>query len=105
MELTVSSGKTGRGKQMKGIGQYFDDFLVEQGIYDEVKECAAKKLIALQLRQELEAQKLSKSRMAKKMGTSRAAIDNILNPSYNTSLGSLERFAGLLGKKISITLQ
>jgi DNA-binding XRE family transcriptional regulator len=105
MEPNVSSGKTRGGKQMKGIGQNFDNFLIEQGIYDEVKEYAAKKLIALQLQQELEAQKLSKSQMAKKMGTSRAAIDNILNPSYNTSLGSLERFAGLLGKKLSITLQ
>jgi hypothetical protein len=105
MEPNVSSGKTRGGNKMKGIGQNFDDFLIEQGIYDEVKECAAKKIIALQLQQELEAQKLSKSQMAKKMGTSRVAIDNILNPSYNTSLGSLERFAGLLGKKLSITLQ
>jgi predicted XRE-type DNA-binding protein len=90
---------------MKGIGQNFDDFLIEQEIYDEVKDLAAKKLIALQLQQELEAQNLSKSQMAKKMGTSRIAIDNILNPSYNTSIGSLERFAALLGKKIFITLQ
>ncbi|MDR0723268.1 MAG: helix-turn-helix transcriptional regulator [Treponema sp.] len=90
---------------MKGIGQNFDNFLTEQGIYDEVQELATKKIIVFQLQQELEAQNLSKSQMAKKMGTSRAAIDNILDPSYNTSLGSLERFARLLGKKISITLQ
>ncbi|MDR2759790.1 MAG: helix-turn-helix domain-containing protein [Spirochaetaceae bacterium] len=90
---------------MKGIGQNFDDFLIEQGIYDEVKERATKKIIALQLAEELKAQKLSKSQMAKKMGTSRAAIDNILDPSYNTSLGTLERCAGLLGKRLSITLR
>ncbi|MDR3161181.1 MAG: helix-turn-helix domain-containing protein [Spirochaetaceae bacterium] len=90
---------------MKGTGQNFDDFLTEQGIYDEVKELATKKLIAIQLQQELEAQNLSKSQMARKMGTSRAAINNILDPSYNTSLGSLERFAGLLGKKIHISLR
>ena len=90
---------------MKGIGQNSDDFLPEQGIYDEVKELATKKNIVFQLQQELKSQKISKSQMARKMGTSRAAIDNILDPSYNTSLGSLERFARLLGKKISITLQ
>jgi predicted XRE-type DNA-binding protein len=105
METIIPSGKTIRGNNMKGIGQNFDDFLIEQGIYDEVKELAAKKIIALQLQRELEAQNLSKSQIAKKMRTSRAAIDNILDPSYNTSLGSLERFAGLLGKKLSITLQ
>jgi len=32
-------------KTMKGIGQNFNDFLKEQGIYDEVNELAAKKLI------------------------------------------------------------
>ena len=90
---------------MKGIGQNFDDFLIEQGIYDEVKEGAAKKIIALQIQKELEAQKVSKSQMAKKMGTSRSTIDTILNPSYNTSLGTLERCARLLGKNLSITLQ
>jgi DNA-binding XRE family transcriptional regulator len=105
MKRPVSTGKTRGGKQMKGIGQNFDDFLIEQGIYDEVKEGAAKKFIALQLRQELQTQKLSKSQMAKKMGTSRAAIDNILDPSYNTSLGTLERCARLLGKNLSITIQ
>jgi hypothetical protein len=105
METNIPSGKTIRGNDMKRIGQNFDDFLDEQDIYDEVKELAAKKIIALQLQRELEAQNVSKSQIAKKMRTSRAAIDNILDPSYNTSLGSLARFAGLLGKKLSITLQ
>jgi hypothetical protein len=89
---------------VKGLGQNFDDFLVEQGIFDETKELAAKKIIAAQLQQELEAQNLSKSQIAKQMGTSRVAVNNILNPSYNTSLGTLERFANILGKELHITL-
>jgi predicted XRE-type DNA-binding protein len=90
---------------MNGIGQDFDDFMVEQGLYDEAKEIAAKKIIVLELQQEMEAQKLSKSKIAEKMHTSRVAIDNILNPDYNTSIGTLERFASVLGKNISISLQ
>jgi len=43
---------------MKGIGQDFDDFMVEQGLYDEAKELAAKKLIVLELKQEMDMQKL-----------------------------------------------
>jgi antitoxin HicB len=89
---------------MKGFGQNFDDFMIEQGIYDGAKELAAKKLIVLELKQEMEAQKLSKSRIAKKMHTSRVAIDNILDPNYNTSIGTLERFASVLGKKLFISL-
>lgn len=89
---------------MNGLGQNFDDFMVEQGLYDEAKELAAKKLIVLELKQEMEAQNFSKSKAAEKMRTSRAAIDNILDPGYNTSLGTLERFASMLGKKLFISL-
>jgi len=89
---------------MKGFGQNFDDFMIEQGLYDDAKELAAKKLIVLELKQEMEAQKLSKSRIAEKMHTSRVAIDNILDPNYNTSIGTLERFASVLGKKLFISL-
>jgi plasmid maintenance system antidote protein VapI len=53
----------------------------------------------------MEKQKLSKSHVAKQMHTSRVAIDNILNPEYNTSIGTLERFASVLGKKLFISIQ
>jgi predicted XRE-type DNA-binding protein len=90
---------------MNGLGQNFDDFMVEQGLYDEAKELSAKKLIVLELKQEMEAQKLSKGKVAEKMHTSRAAVDNILNPDYNTSIGTPERFASVLGKSIHISVQ
>jgi len=90
---------------MKGKGQKFEDFMIEQGLYDEAKELAAKKLIAYKLKAEMEIQNLSKSMIAKKLHTSRVAVDNILNPSYNTSIGTLERFAAILGKRLSITLR
>jgi predicted XRE-type DNA-binding protein len=91
-------------RNMKGIGQNFDDFLKEQGIYDEVNELAAKKLITYQLKQAMQEQKLTKSSIAKKMKTSRVAVDNILDPTFNTSIDSLERFAFVLGKKLTISL-
>jgi len=89
---------------MKGIGQDFNDFLKEQGIYDEVNELAAKKLISYQLEKAMQEQKLTKSFIAKKMKTSRVAVDNILDPAFNTSIDSLERFAHVLGKKLTISL-
>jgi predicted XRE-type DNA-binding protein len=90
---------------MNGLGQNFDDFMAEQGLYDEAKELAAKKLIAFELQHEMEIQNISKTKVAKKMHTSRVAIDNILNPDHNTSIGTLERFASVLGKKLFISLQ
>ena len=92
-------------KQMKGKGQKFEDFMMEQGLYDEAKELAAKKLIAYKLKAEMETQNLSKSTVARRLHTSRVAVDNILNPNYNTSIGTLERFAAILGKRLSITLR
>jgi len=89
---------------MKGIGQNFDDFLTEQGIYNEVNELAAKKLITYKLQQAMQEQNITKSAIAKKMKTSRVAVDNILDPSFNTSIDSLERFAFALGKKLVISL-
>jgi predicted XRE-type DNA-binding protein len=90
---------------MNGIGDNFDDFMIEQGLYDEAKEISMKKLIVLKLKQEMEAQNLSKSNIAKMMRTTRVAVDNILNPDYNTSIGTLERFASVLGKTIHIFVQ
>ena len=62
-------------EQMKGIGQNFDDFMIEQGLYEEAQEIAAKRLIVLQLEEEMKKQNISKSAMAKKMHTSRTAVE------------------------------
>ena len=56
------------------------------------------------LKAEMEKQKLSKSEVAKRMHTTRTAVDNALNPYFNTSLSTIERFASVLGKSISVNL-
>jgi predicted XRE-type DNA-binding protein len=89
---------------MTGIGDNFDDFLREEGIYDECKTLAMKKIFISQLEQEMEFQNLTKSEMAKRMMTCRTAIDNILNPEYNSTIDTLEQFAAILGKKIKLSL-
>jgi transcriptional regulator with XRE-family HTH domain len=87
-----------------GIGDNFDDFMKEQGLYEEAKKLAAKKLLVFQLEQAMKSQNRTKAYMAKKMNTSRVAIDNILNPNFNNSMETLERFATLLGKNLTISL-
>jgi len=90
---------------MKGIGQNFDDFLKEQGIYEDVNNLASKKLITYQLKQAMREQNMTKSSIARKMKTSRVAVDNILDPAFNTSIDSLQRFASALGKRLTISLK
>ena len=89
---------------MKGVGQDFSEFMKEQGLYEETQELAAKKVIAAQLKAEMEKQNLSKSEVAKRMHTIRTAVDNALDPTFNTSLSTIQRFASVLGKKVSLTL-
>ena len=89
---------------MKGRGQNFSDFMKEQGMYEEAQELAKKKVLAAQFEAEMKNQSLSKSAIAKRMRTTRTAVDNALNPSFNTSLSTIERFARALGKRISVSL-
>ncbi len=89
---------------MKCIGQDFSDFMKEQGLYEEAVELASKKVIAAQLKAEMEKQNLTKSEVAKRMHTTRSAVDNALNPYFNTSLSTIEKFATVLGKSVSVKL-
>ena len=88
----------------KALGQDFSDFMKEQGLYEEAQELATKKVIAAQLQAEMEKQNLTKSAIAKRMHTTRSAVDNALDPAYNTSISTIERIARALGKRVSIAL-
>ena len=87
------------------IGSSFDDFLDEENLLVEANEIAIKRVIAWQLQQEIEAKRMTKTDVAKAMGTSRAAVDRLLDPN-NTSvtLNTLSKAARILGKKIEIDL-
>jgi antitoxin HicB len=87
------------------IGSSFDDFLDEENLLVEANEIAIKRVIAWQLQQEIESKHMTKTDVAKAMGTSRAAVDRLLDPN-NTSvtLNTLSRAARILGKKIEIDL-
>jgi antitoxin HicB len=87
------------------IGSSFDDFLDEENLLAEANEIAIKRVIAWQLQQEIESKHMSKTDIAKAMGTSRSAVDRLLDPN-NTSvtLNTLSKAARILGKKIEIDL-
>lgn len=89
---------------MRGRGQNFDAFMKEQRLYKESCKIASKKVIAAILKKEMDAQHITKTSMAKKMRTTRTAVNNVLNPDFNTSIGTLETFAIALGKRLCIKL-
>ena len=92
-------------KKNKHVGSAFDDFLAEESLLAECETQALKEVLALQIRQSMEAEGLSKSAMARRMKTSRPALERLLDPG-NTSvtLHTLQRAAQALGKRVHLEL-
>ena len=89
----------------KNIGSSFDDFMREEAMLDEATGVAVKRVIAWQIDQEMKSQKLTKSSMAKKMHTSRAALNRLLDATDTSlTLTTLSSAASVLGKKLRIEL-
>lgn len=89
----------------KYIGSNFDNFLNEIGILEEVTAVAHKHILAEQIKQIMEQKHITKTEMAEKMETSRAAVNRLLNPNNpNVTLDTLDRAAIALGMKLNISL-
>ena len=89
----------------KYIGSNFDEFLEEEALLSESEATAAKRVIAFQLRQFMKENKLSKSEMARRMQTSRSALDRLLDASNpSVTLRTLDRAARALGRQLRIAL-
>jgi len=89
----------------KHIRSNFDDFLKEEKIYEQVQATAIKRVIAYQIAEEMKKKNLTKTEMASRMKTSRAALERLLDPeNASITLITLERAASALGKKLKIQL-
>lgn len=87
------------------LGSSFDDFLKDEGIYEEVTADAVKRVLAWQIEQARLAQGLSKSELARQMQTSRTQIDRLLDPTNTqVQLDTLQRAAKALGRKLVVEL-
>ncbi len=89
----------------KHIGSSFDDFLADEAMLEESTAVAIKRVIAWQIAQEMRAQHLTKTALAKKMHTSRAALNRLLDEKdASLTLTTLAGAAAALGKKIDLRL-
>jgi antitoxin HicB len=90
----------------KNIGSSFNDLLKEEGIYEETRDIAMKRVIAWQIAQAMKKQHITKSKMAARMNTSRTQIDRLLDPKNNSvQLDTLQRAAGIVGQRLVIALE
>jgi DNA-binding Xre family transcriptional regulator len=93
------------GKKNPREGSTFESFLEEAGILEEVNASAMKQLLALRLAETMRKQKISKAAMAKRMRTSRAQLDRLLDPeNQSVTLLTMSKAASALGKRLFIHL-
>ncbi len=87
------------------FGSSFDDWLKEQGIYEEVTAHAIKRVLAWQIEQAMKAQKISKAEMARRMHTSRTQLDRLLDPNNDkVQLDTVQRAATAVGRTLKFEL-
>jgi len=103
-ESVVHDGKQTRNKNLHE-GSSLDDFLHEEGIFEEVEAAALKRALAMKLADIMQKEHVKKTPLAKRMQTSRAALDRLLDPSNpSVTLATLNRAARSLGRRVSIEL-
>ena len=86
-------------------GSDFSEFLAKEHLLPEVEVLALKRVVALQLQQVLEQERVSKTELAARMKTSRAALDRILDPANpSLTVASLGKAAAALGRKVEFRL-
>ena len=89
----------------KNVGSSFDSWLREEGIYEEVAATAIKRVLARQVEAAMKEKQVSKAEMARRMRTSRAALDRLLDPEYDAvTLNTLRKAALAVGRELRIEL-
>jgi plasmid maintenance system antidote protein VapI len=88
----------------KHMGSSVDDFLKEEGIFEEAQAQAVKEVVAWQLAEAMKKKKISKNRMAALLKTSRTQVDRLLSAKDDITLSSLQRAAAMVGRRVTIEL-
>lgn len=87
----------------KHLGSTLNEFLEEEELLIESELVAIKRIVALQIEKAMQEKEISKANMARRMGTSRAALDRLLDPANtSTTLHTLERAARVVGKRLHV---
>ncbi len=87
------------------LGSSFDEFLDEQGMYEQVTLAATKRVLAEQIRSAMQEEHLTKTEMAQRMRTSRSALERLIDPdNQNVTLQTLDKAAKAIGRRLRVAL-
>jgi predicted thioesterase len=92
-------------KKNKHMGSSLESFLEEEGILEEARALVIKETLAWQVQQAMLKENITKVEMAKRMRTSRAALDRLLDPgNASVTLQTLTRAASAIGRGLRVEL-
>jgi DNA-binding Xre family transcriptional regulator len=92
-------------KKNPHIGSSLDDFLKEEGMHEDATNYAVKRVLAWQIQKAMQEKALTKTEMARRMGTSRAHLDRLLDPGNDkVQFDTVERAASVLGRRLRLVL-
>ncbi len=87
------------------IGSSFDDFLEAENILAESDATAIKRVIAFEVEKSMQEKHITKTEMAKRMGTSRSSLTRLLDPLNNSiTLTTIETALAAIGKRVQIQI-
>ena len=93
-----------RKNRKKHMGSSIDDFLKEEGLFEEAQTQAIKEVVAWQLEEAMKKRKVSKAGLAKMLRTSRTQVNRLLDPASDITLSSLQRAAAFVGRQVRLEL-
>jgi len=89
----------------RNIGSTFDSWLREEGLYEKVSATAIKRVVARQVEADMRQKGLTKVEMARRMRTSRSALDRLLDPDNDAiTLTTLQKAAAVVGRQVRLEL-
>jgi antitoxin HicB len=88
------------------IGSTWDEFLQEDRLLEGATAMATKRGLAHQIALEMKRRRITKVAMASRMKTSRAALDQLLDPNHPAvTIGTLEKAAVALNRRLKVELR
>lgn len=92
--------QTEPGRDMNNIGSSLDSYLRVQGISEEVAVTAIRHTLARQVEAAMHAKQFTRTELALRIHTSRAALDRLLDPECNAvTQGTLRKAAVAVGRE------
>ena len=89
----------------KNVGTSFDSWLDEEGIRQEVTAGVIKRVLARQFATAMAQEGLTKTAMARRMQTSRSALNRLLDAeNESVTLATLQKAATAIGRAVRVEL-